>query len=141
VICILKRIILISIAVNAKFIYSQEAYDVNCGPKALMGICKDFNKKTTIQEIKELSWYNPEYGTTMLGLMHASEKLQLPVVPLTIGLDDLRKIEAPCIAYLKDRHYTIVRNIRKEDVVVQDWPKQNHELSRDEFESIWSKEV
>ena len=43
-----------------------------CGPQSLLKICESLNIRTHISEIKKLSGFDPNRGTTMLGLKRAA---------------------------------------------------------------------
>ncbi len=116
-------------------------FDPLCGPKALMAICHEFGVVSNIKNIQDLSWYDFEAGTTMLGLVRASNEIGLPAVPMRINYEKLRKYKSPAIVFVNGNHFTIAWKLDKKSVTLQDWPDPARDISRKEFEAVWNGEA
>ena len=139
---ILKILMIININMaTTAYTTNMPNYDVNCGIKALMGICYEFKVYTTIDNIRKLAWYDQDVGTTMFGLAHAANELKLPVVPCKLEYNELKNIDKPGVVFVNGNHFSIAWKLTNNKVTLQDWPDCRHEISRKEFESIWNGEV
>lgn len=66
-----------------------------CGPQSLLKICERLNVQTHISELKKLSGFHPNRGTTMLGLKRAAAFKNLAPIGVKATLPLLKKKKVP----------------------------------------------
>ncbi len=112
-----------------------------CGPLCLLEVCKQHKIDATIDTIKDYSGYTETNGTSMFGLYRAALNLGLPAVPVRVRIEQLKEIEKPCIAYVRNNHFTLIENIKENSVILRDPPDQPYEMPIKKFLEIWNGEA
>ena len=115
-----------------------------CGPQSLSRICELLKVDTNLSELKKLSGFAPDRGTTMLGLKKAAtyKGLAPSGVRVPLVLLQRKKLPMPAIAYVGSNHFIVFEAIDKEGVKISD-PARKYEphLTWDDLSEIWSGEL
>ncbi|WP_337968322.1 peptidase domain-containing ABC transporter [uncultured Flavobacterium sp.] len=96
-------------------------YDfMDCGPTCIKMICKYYAKNIDLAYLREISFISGQ-GTSMAGLVDASEKIGFATMGLQITYESLSEdIPLPCVVHWRQRHYAVVYEIKKDKVIVGD---------------------
>lgn len=96
-------------------------YDfMDCGPTCIKMICKYYAKNIDLTYLREISFISGQ-GTSMAGLVDASEKIGFATMGLQITYESLSEdIPLPCVVHWRQRHYAVVYEIKKDKVIVGD---------------------
>lgn len=111
-----------------------------CGPKSLFHICGLLKVDTKLSELKKLSGFTPDRGTTMLGLKEAATYKGLgPVgVKATVELLKRKKVPLPAIAYVNNDHFIVLDSVNSDGVNITDSvQKYGPHMTWDELTDIW----
>ena len=115
-----------------------------CGPQSLLRICELLRVETNLSELKKLSGFNSNRGTTMLGLKEAAtyKGLAPTGIRATIELLRRKKVPLPAIAYVNNNHFLVFEAVEKEKVKVYD-PAQKYapHVAWDELSEIWDGDL
>lgn len=115
-----------------------------CGPKSLIRICELLKVKTNLREIKTLSGFDRNRGTTMLGLKRAAayKNLAPQGVRASVELLKRNKVPLPAIAYVNNNHFLVFESVDEEGVKISD-PAQKYPPHHtwDQLSEIWSGEL
>ena len=101
-------ILFVLICFNVSLSAGDISYSKDCGPESLMYVLKQYNKEIALSEIKILTGYNSQHGTSMLGLKSAAEKLGLPVVAVNLTEKQLKAFNCPVLVFVDTNHYLVV---------------------------------
>ena len=111
-----------------------------CGPESLYRICELLEVSTNLAELKKLSGFVPERGTTMLGLKTAAvyKGLAPAGVRASVELLKRKKVPLPAIAYVNADHFLVFESANKDGVKITDSAeKYPPHLTWDELSDIW----
>lgn len=115
-----------------------------CGPESLLRICEILKVKTSLRELKKLSNFHPNRGTTMLGLKKAAAYKGLAPTGVRASLNLLKKkkIPFPAIAYVNGNHFLVFETVNKNGVEISD-PAQKYppHLTWEKLVEIWDGEL
>lgn len=115
-----------------------------CGPKSLFHICGLLKVDTNLSELKKLSGFTPDRGTTMLGLKEASTYKGLaPVgVKATVELLKRKKVPLPAIVYVNNDHFFVLESVNSDGVNITDSAqKYGPHVTWDELSNIWEGDL
>lgn len=115
-----------------------------CGPQSLSRICELLKVNANLSELKKLSGFAPDRGTTMLGLKKAATyKGLVPTgVRASVVLLKRKKVPLPAIAYVGNNHFLVIEDVDKDGVKTSD-PARKYEphLTWDEISDIWNGDL
>lgn len=120
------------------FAQSETEPDPLCGPNSLLVACKKLGVETNIEELKQLSGYREEEGTTMAGLYRAARLKGLFPVGVKISLDELSKMGIPIIAYLQNKHCVVIDEIERNVLRIENFPEESYLISKSRFSKDYS---
>ena len=113
---------------------------LTCGPQSLSRICELLKVDTNLNELKKLSSFTSDRGTTMLGLKKAATYKGLAPAGVQASVELLKreKVPLPAIAYVNNNHFLVFEEVNKEGVKVTD-PAETYQphLTWDELSEIW----
>jgi len=115
-----------------------------CGPQSLLRICERLKVKTNLRELKKLSNFDSNRGTTMLGIKEAAafKGLAPTGVKATLTLLKRKKVPLPAIAYVDGNHFLVFEAVNKAGVQISDpAQKYNPHLTWDKLSEIWDGEL
>ena len=111
-----------------------------CGPLSLFRVCELLKVQTGLDELKKLSGFDQNHGTTMLGIKEAAIYKGLAPVGVRVPIELLRKKKPPmpAIAYINFNHFLVFESVTEKGVTIFD-PAQKYEphLTWDELADIW----
>lgn len=115
-----------------------------CGPQSLLRICELLKVETTLIELQKLSGFNPNRGTTMLGLKAAAtyKGLAPTGVRASIELLQRKKVPLPAIAFVNNNHFLVFETVDKKGIKISD-PAQKYSphVIWDELSEIWGGDL
>ena len=115
-----------------------------CGPQSLLRVCEILDVETNLKELKKLSGFNPNRGTTMLGLKEAATYKGLTPKGVRANLKGLKKkkVPMPAIAYIDGNHFLVFEAVQRGGVRISDPAgKYNSHLSWKQLSKIWEGEL
>ena len=118
----------------------EETLLLLCGPQSLLHLCELLKVKTNIQELKKLSGFDPNRGTTMKGLKEAATYKGLSPKGVISSLELLKrkKVPLPAIAYVDDNHFLVFESVDKDGVKISDPAKKyDPHITWDKVSEIW----
>lgn len=114
------------------------------GPKTLMHFCELLKVQTNIDELKKLSDYNPNKGTTFMGLIKASTQKGIPLtnVEATVEMLTHNLVQLPAITLVDGNHFLIFDSADWDGLNIID-PAQKYDayLPWNKVSEIWSGEL
>ena len=115
-----------------------------CGPQSLLRICEILKIETSIGELIKLTGFNPDRGTTMLGLKQAATFKNIGPIGVKASVSLLRKekVPLPAIAYVEGNHFLVFEAVNKSGVEILD-PAQKYDphLTWNQISEIWSGDL
>ena len=115
----------------------MQSTDFNCGPAALATVLGNFEINTTEQELATLAGTD-ESGTTMYGLAEAAKAKGLNAVGMKLLVDDLKPNNIVFLTIDDGPHYSVVREITADKVLLADPSLGNIEMSKEKFSEVYS---
>lgn len=82
----------------------------DCGPTCLKIIAKFYGKILKIQDLRDYTETN-RYGTNLLMLGDAAEKIGFRSISAKVDLNKLQEIPLPCVLHWNKKHYVVLYNI------------------------------
>ena len=86
---------------------SASLANADCGPRALLLLCKRLGVKTTLQTLRQKAGTTQE-GTSLAGLAAAAKAVGLKAEGVQISREALQEVELPAIAYTNGSHFIAV---------------------------------
>jgi ATP-binding cassette, subfamily C, bacteriocin exporter len=128
---------------NSKnFILQKDQAD--CGVACLQNILRHKGVEISLEKLRELSGTN-SFGTTLLGLCQAAEKIGFNAQGAEANtMNDLKKIKFPCILHTTIEnleHYIIFYNWDGNHFLLGDPGKGVIKMTEDELSIIWKSKV
>lgn len=114
---------------------------LTCGPNSLLRICELLKVSTAFDELGQLSRFDPNQGTTLLGLRDAAKYKGLNPKGIQANLKLLKKdkVPLPAIAYVGGNHFLVFEEVISDGVLISDPAnKYDRYLSFKELSEIWS---
>jgi predicted double-glycine peptidase len=115
-----------------------------CGPNSLLHLCGLLNVDANIDELKKLSEFDPENGTTMKGLEAAATYKGLAPKGVESSLELLKgnKVSLPAIAHINTNHFVVFESVDRDGVKISDSvQKDKTHITWDELSGIWRGEL
>lgn len=112
----------------------------DCGPAVLAMIAAYHGKRVSIARLRELAGTDRQ-GTTMAGLISASEQVGFSARAVRAAAESLPGIPLPAVAHWKENgrnHYVVLCHIARKTVVVADPATGKRKLTLDEFHRCWT---
>ena len=129
---------------NYPFIEQKD--ETECGAVCMAMICRYYKKRISIPYMRKLT-YVDQYGTNLLSLYQAAEKLGFNADGLKGGVKDLiaEEIHTPFIAHTIidniNEHFVVVYKIDSQIVVIADPAQGIIELETTKFSKIWTGHI
>lgn len=115
---------------------------LRCGPNSLLRVCEILKVDANFDEICRLSDFNPNVGTTMLGLHQAARDKNLNPKGIKASMKTLRTVSMPAIAYVGGNHFLVFEKVMSDGVVIFDPAnKYDYYLSSEELSQLWGGEL
>ncbi|MFN6033389.1 MAG: peptidase domain-containing ABC transporter, partial [Dolichospermum sp.] len=113
----------------------QSAAD--CGAACLVMIGRYWGKNFSINRLRDLANVNRS-GASMRSLSAAAESLGFATRPVKASLDKLAQQPLPAIAHWEGKHYIVVYEITKKQVIVADPALGQRYLTINQFQAGWT---
>ncbi|CEJ45121.1 peptidase domain-containing ABC transporter [Umezakia ovalisporum] len=117
------------------FFEQQSAAD--CGAACLVMISRYWGKRLSVNRVRDLANIN-RTGASLRGLTTAAESIGFTTRPVKASLDKLAQQTLPAIAHWEGKHYIVVYEIRKKQVIVGDPALSQRTLTHEEFKAGWT---
>ena len=115
-----------------------------CGPLSLLRVCEILEVETNLEELKQLSGFDPNRGTTMLGLRDGAKYKGLTSRGVKSNLEAVQEktVPLPAIAYVNGDHFLVFEAVQGDGVRISDSAsKYDPHLSWEELSNIWEGEL
>ncbi|KAB8334888.1 ATP-binding cassette domain-containing protein [Scytonema tolypothrichoides VB-61278] len=117
------------------FFAQQSASD--CGAACLVMISRYWGKRFSINRVRDIANVDRS-GASLRGLSAAAESLGFGTRPVKASLDQLAKQKLPAIVHWEGKHYIVIYEINKRNVIVADPAIGQRTLSHAEFKAKWT---
>ncbi|MBW4669896.1 MAG: peptidase domain-containing ABC transporter [Cyanomargarita calcarea GSE-NOS-MK-12-04C] len=117
------------------FFAQQSSSD--CGAACLVMVSRYWGKRFSINRLRDIANVDRN-GTSLRGLSAAAESIGFTTRPVKASLDQLAKQQLPAIAHWKGKHYIVVYEITKKQVIIADPAIGQITLTHREFNTHWT---
>ncbi|MTJ51287.1 ATP-binding cassette domain-containing protein [Anabaena sp. UHCC 0253] len=117
------------------FFEQQSAAD--CGAACLVMVGRYWGKNLSINRLRDLANVNRS-GASMRSLSAAAESLGFATRPVKASLDKFAQQPLPAIAHWEGKHYIVVYEITKKQVIVADPAIGQRQLTISQFKAGWT---
>jgi ATP-binding cassette, subfamily B, bacterial HlyB/CyaB len=117
------------------FFEQQSAAD--CGAACLVMVGRYWGKNLSINRLRDLANIGRS-GASMRSLSAAAESLGFSTRPVKASLDKFAQQPLPAIAHWQGRHYIVVYEITKKQVIIADPAIGQRQLTIQEFKTGWT---
>ncbi|GAA0743173.1 peptidase domain-containing ABC transporter [Gaetbulibacter jejuensis] len=119
-----------------KFPFYKQYDFKDCGPTCIKIIAKHYGKVITIQRLRNLS-ETAIFGSSLLGLSEAVEKIGFRSLKVQISLNKLFKAPLPCILHWNKNHYVVLYKIKNNTFYISDPAHGLLKYNKNEFLNYW----
>lgn len=117
--------------------FFQQLDAMDCGAACLQSICDYYGRVVNLHHIRELCHISRN-GVSMLGIADAAEALGFKTIGIKLNWDQLYSdVHLPCIIYWANRHFVVVKSVRKQFVTVMDPAVGMLKYPKEKFLSQW----
>jgi len=117
-------------------IFEQQSA-ADCGAACLVMISRYWGKRLSVNRLRDLTNVNRS-GASLKGLTAAAETIGFTTRPVKASFDKLAQQPLPAIAHWEGKHYIVVYEINKKQVIVGDPAIGQRNLSIAEFKAGWT---
>jgi ATP-binding cassette subfamily B protein len=117
------------------FFAQQSASD--CGAACLVMIMNYWGKRVSVNRLREIANVNRD-GASLKGLMTAAESFGFSTRPVKANLEGLAKQSLPAIAHWEGKHFIVVWEITRKQVIIGDPAIGQLTLKREDFVTKWT---
>jgi ATP-binding cassette subfamily B protein len=117
------------------FFAQQSASD--CGAACLVMISRYWGKRFSVNRIRDIANVDRN-GASLRGLVAAAESVGFSTRPVKASLDQLAKQPLPAIAHWEGKHYIVVYQITRKEVIIGDPAIGQLTLTYREFREKWT---
>ncbi|MFM7373250.1 MAG: peptidase domain-containing ABC transporter, partial [Sphaerospermopsis kisseleviana] len=123
--------------ISKRYPYFEQQSASDCGAACLVMISRYWGKNFSINRLRELANVN-RAGASMRSLTSAAESIGFATRPVKASLDKLAQQPLPAIAHWEGKHYIVVYEITKKQVIVADPAIGQRTLTIGEFKAGWT---
>ncbi|MDJ0658018.1 MAG: peptidase domain-containing ABC transporter [Crocosphaera sp.] len=116
--------------------YAQQSAS-DCGAACLAMIARYWGKKLSINRLRDMANVDRN-GASLRGLCHSAESIGFSTRPVKASLDKLAEQQLPAIAHWEGKHYIVVYEITKKEVVIADPGIGQKTITHQEFKEKWT---
>lgn len=117
------------------FFAQQSASD--CGAASLVMIMSYWGKRVSVNRLREIANVNRD-GASLKGLMTAAESFGFSTRPVKANLKGLAKQSLPAIAHWEGKHFIVVWEIDRKQIIIGDPAIGQLTLKREDFVTKWT---
>ena len=129
---------------NLKYKCVRQMDETDCGAASIAAVCEYYGKKADLSQVRRLARVD-RYGSNMLALRDAAQKLGFDAEGLEGDFSGLKEVELPCIAHVvksgRLEHYIVLYSADDERVVAADPACGIVTMTAAEFCGIWSGHI
>jgi ATP-binding cassette subfamily B protein len=122
---------------SKRYPYYQQQSASDCGAACLVMIGRYWGKRFSLNRLRDLANVGRS-GASLRGLTTAAESIGFTTRPVKASLDKLAQQTLPAIAHWENRHYIVVYEINKKQVIVGDPAIAQRKLTRKQFKAGWT---
>ena len=123
--------------ITKKYPYYAQQSITDCGAACLLMVGQYWGKNFSLNRLRDLANVNRN-GSTLRGLAFAAESVGFITRPIKATLDRLAEQKLPAIAHWENKHYIVVYEINKKNVIVADPGMGQRVLTHREFQAGWT---
>ena len=116
--------------------YAQQSGS-DCGAACLVMISRHWGKRLSVTRLRDLANINRN-GASLQSLAAAAENVGFVTRPVKASFDRLAQQTLPLVAHWEGKHYIVVFEINRKQVVICDPAIGQRALSHDEFKAGWT---
>jgi ATP-binding cassette subfamily B protein len=109
----------------------------DCGAACLIMVALYWGKRFSVNRLRDIANVDRN-GTSLRGLSTAAESIGFSTRPVKASLDRLSKQNLPAIVHWEGKHYLVVYEITRQQVVIADPAIGQKTLSHKEFKAGWT---
>ncbi len=122
---------------SKRYPYYQQQSASDCGAACLVMIGRYWGKRFSLNRLRDLANVGRS-GASLRGLTAAAESIGFTTRPVKASLDKLAQQSLPAIAHWENRHYIVVYEINKKQVIVGDPAIGQRKLTPKQFKAGWT---
>ena len=123
--------------VTKRYPFFQQQSASDCGAASLVMVGQYWGKRFSVNRLREISNADRN-GASLRGLVLAAECIGFTTRPVKTSLDSLAKQDLPAIAHWSGKHYIVVYQITRTQVIVCDPAIGQRTFTHKEFETGWT---
>ncbi|MEA5535802.1 ABC transporter transmembrane domain-containing protein [Crocosphaera sp. XPORK-15E] len=116
--------------------YAQQSAS-DCGAACLVMVARYWGKKLSVNRLRDIANVDRN-GASLRGLCHAAESIGFSTRPVKASLNKLAQQQLPAIVHWDGKHYVVVYEITKKEVVIADPAVGQKTISHGEFKENWT---
>ncbi|MDZ7960227.1 MAG: peptidase domain-containing ABC transporter [Aulosira sp. DedQUE10] len=124
-------------SISKRYPFYQQQSASDCGAACLVMISRYWGKRLSVNRLRELANVTRD-GSSLKGLTAAAESVGFTTRPVKASLDKLAQQPLPAIAHWEGKHYIVVYEINKKQVIVGDPAIGQRNLKITEFKAGWT---
>jgi ATP-binding cassette, subfamily B, bacterial HlyB/CyaB len=117
------------------FFAQQSASD--CGAACLVMVSRYWGKRFSVNRLRDIANID-RHGASLRGLSTAAESIGFLTRPVKASLDQLAKQKLPAIVHWEGKHYIVVYQVTRQNVIVADPAIGQLTLTHNEFKKGWT---
>ncbi|OUL30832.1 ABC transporter ATP-binding protein [Nostoc sp. RF31YmG] len=122
---------------SKRYPFYQQQSASDCGAACLVMISRYWGKRLSVNRLRELANVTRD-GASLRGLTAAAESVGFTTRPVKASLDKLAQQSLPAIAHWEGKHYIVVYEITKKQIIVGDPAIGQRNLKVAEFKAGWT---
>jgi ATP-binding cassette subfamily B protein len=119
------------------FSFYKQLNAMDCGPTCLRMLTNFYGKYYTAETLRQISGFN-KIGVSLLGISEAAETIGFKTRSVRISLEQLYKIDQPCILHWNQNHFVVLVNLNKKKAKIADPARGVINYKIDQFVAHWS---
>jgi len=119
-----------------RFPHYKQLDMMDCGATCLRIVFKYYGQQVSIHKIRKLC-QTTKNGVNLLGVSEAAEKLSFRTYGVRLSLQQLQKVELPCILHWSQNHFVVLYKINKGKYFVSDPATGLVSYNEKEFSRNW----
>ncbi|QFS50160.1 peptidase domain-containing ABC transporter [Nostoc sphaeroides] len=123
--------------ISKRYPFYQQQSASDCGAACLVMISRYWGKRLSVNRLRELANVTRD-GSSLRGLTAAAESIGFTTRPVKASLDKLAQQSLPAIAHWEGKHYIVVYEVTKKQVIVGDPAIGQRHLKIAEFQAGWT---
>ena len=117
----------------------RQASNADCGPACVMMFCRYYSAERRIEEVRELSSYDPENGTSVLGVSKALEHIGFRTLAAKLEFKDLvEEAPYPCMLHWNNNYFVILIDVDYTEAMIAHPKLGVFKMDRERFLASWN---